>query len=61
MDLSREASDTMLAGGEPIVGTRWKTEPDFRAKLAQLYRDVRLPGISAPAKGARPRDVNALR
>ncbi len=61
MNLSRQASDTMLAGGEPIAGARWKTEPDFRAKLAQLYRDVRLPGIAAPAKGARPRDVNALR
>ena len=48
MDLSRAASDTMLAGGDPVAGTRWKTEPEFRAQLARLYRDVRLPGQSLP-------------
>ena len=29
VDLSRAATDTMLAGADPIEGTRWKTEPPF--------------------------------
>ena len=40
---SREATDTMLAGADPVAGTRHKTEPAFRRKLAQLYRDVPVP------------------
>jgi salicylate hydroxylase len=40
VDFSREATDTMLAGSDPVEGTRRKTQPPFRAKLQQLYRDV---------------------
>ena len=40
VDLSRRATDTMLAGADPVDGTRWKTEPTFRADLMRLYRDV---------------------
>lgn len=40
---SREATDTMLAGADPVVGTRHKTGPAFMAKLERLYRDVPLP------------------
>jgi salicylate hydroxylase len=38
--LSWEASDTMLAGGDPVAGTRAKMEPAFLDRLATLYRDV---------------------
>ena len=37
------ATDTMLAGADPVAGTRHKTEPAFRRKLERLYRDVPLP------------------
>lgn len=37
---SRDATDTMLAGADPVTGTLAKTSPEFRAKLARLYRDV---------------------
>jgi len=37
---SRDATDTMLAGADPVAGTLAKTSPEFRAKLARLYRDV---------------------
>lgn len=37
---SRDATDTMLAGADPVAGTLTKTSPEFRAKLARLYRDV---------------------
>ena len=40
---SREATDTMLAGADPVAGTRRKTEPAFLARLARLYRDVPPP------------------
>ncbi|MCA3263856.1 MAG: FAD-dependent monooxygenase [Telmatospirillum sp.] len=40
MAFSRQASDTMLAGSDPVEGTRWKTQPEFLARLSQLYRDV---------------------
>ena len=39
MQFSLEATDTMLAGADPVAGTLHKTEPDFMAKLARLYRD----------------------
>jgi salicylate hydroxylase len=41
--LSRAASDTMLAGSDPVAGTRWKTQPVFLGHLSALYRDVALP------------------
>jgi len=37
---SREASDTMLAGSDPVAGTLKKLEPAFMSKLARLYRDT---------------------
>jgi salicylate hydroxylase len=43
VDFSFEATDTMLAGADPVAGTLKKTGPAFRAKLERLYRDVPLP------------------
>jgi salicylate hydroxylase len=40
MTFSREATDTMLEGADPVAGTLHKTQPDFMAKLRRLYRDV---------------------
>jgi hypothetical protein len=40
----------MLAGADPIAGTRAKTEPAFKAALKRLYRDAPAPraGVRAP-------------
>lgn len=38
MQFSLEATDTMLAGADPVAGTLHKTEPGFLAKLRRLYR-----------------------
>jgi len=43
VEFSRDATDTMLAGADPVSGTLRKTQPPFLAKLARLYRDVPLP------------------
>ena len=43
VDLSRRATDTMMAGADPVEGTRWKTEPAFLDELKRLYRDVPMP------------------
>jgi salicylate hydroxylase len=43
VDFSYEATDTMMAGADPVSGTLKKTEPAFRAKLERLYRDVPMP------------------
>jgi salicylate hydroxylase len=40
VDFSRDATDTMLAGADPVAGSLKKTRPDFRTKLERLYRDV---------------------
>jgi len=40
MALSLAATDTMLAGSDPVAGTRWKTEPAFLDDLRTLYCDV---------------------
>jgi salicylate hydroxylase len=40
MGFSLAATDTMLAGADPVKGTRHKTEAPFREKLSQLYRDI---------------------
>ncbi|MEK9968650.1 MAG: NAD(P)/FAD-dependent oxidoreductase [Ferrovibrio sp.] len=40
VEFSRAATDTMLAGADPVRGTLAKTGPDFRAQLMKLYRDV---------------------
>ena len=42
---SRDATDTMLAGADPVAGTLRKTGADFQQKLTRLYRDV--PGLRA--------------
>ena len=42
-DFSREASDTMLAGADPVAGTLKKTQPAFQQKLQRLYRDIPHP------------------
>ncbi|MFD1255086.1 6-hydroxynicotinate 3-monooxygenase precursor [Devosia equisanguinis] len=39
MNFSLEASDTLLAGSDPVAGTLKKTEPAFQSKLKQLYHD----------------------
>lgn len=52
VDFSREATDTMLVGADPVAGTRRKAAPEFLRKLERLYRDVPPPG-ARPA-GARP-------
>jgi salicylate hydroxylase len=43
MEFSLEATDTMLAGADPVAGTQHKNEPPFQNKLKALYRDVGLP------------------
>ena len=43
VDFSRAATDTMLAGADPVTGSRKKNSPEFRAKLERLYRDVAGP------------------
>ncbi len=40
MDFSREASDTLEAGADPVAGALKKLEAPFQQKLARLYRDV---------------------
>lgn len=40
---SREATDTLHAGADPVAGTARKLEPAFLRKLQQLYRDVPRP------------------
>lgn len=42
MALSITATDTMLAGADPVAGTRWKTGPAFLGDLSTLFRDVSL-------------------
>ena len=42
MEFSLAATDTMLAGADPIAGTKHKTQAPFRERLEALYRDVGL-------------------
>ena len=42
MEFSLQATDTMLAGADPVAGTRHKNEAAFQDKLKALYRDVGL-------------------
>lgn len=51
VEFSRDATDTMLEGADPVAGTLKKTRPDFMAKLARLYRDVPAPR-AVPATAA---------
>lgn len=49
MNLSVEASDTMIAGADPVEGSRRKFEPPFLDELRRLYCDI--PGLTcAPAQ-----------
>ena len=48
MEFSRDATDTMLEGADPVAGTLHKTEAEFMAKLRRLYQEV--PGLPAMAK-----------
>lgn len=40
MEFSLSATDTMLAGADPVKGTRHKTEAPFQQKLSRLYHDI---------------------
>ena len=40
MEFSLAATDTMLAGADPVAGTRKKLERPFMEKLERLYRDI---------------------
>ena len=50
VQFSRDATDTMLAGADPVAGTLRKTEAPFLKKLEMLYRDVPLPSAAGVAK-----------
>jgi 2-polyprenyl-6-methoxyphenol hydroxylase-like FAD-dependent oxidoreductase len=52
VEFSRDATDTMLAGADPVAGTQQKTGPDFMAKLQRLYRDVPPPLATAERTAA---------
>jgi salicylate hydroxylase len=43
MAFSLAATDTMLEGADPVVGTKHKNEAPFRDRLKALYRDIGLP------------------
>ncbi|WP_213774273.1 FAD-dependent monooxygenase [Bradyrhizobium sp. dw_78] len=43
MEFSLDATDTMLAGADPVEGTGHKNEAPFQNRLKALYRDVGLP------------------
>ena len=43
VSFSRDATDTMLAGADPVAGTLKKLEPAFRSRLERLYRDAPAP------------------
>ena len=43
MEFSLAASDTILAGGDPVAGTRKKNGEPFRSNLKALYRQIGLP------------------
>jgi salicylate hydroxylase len=40
MDFSLDATDTMLAGADPVAGTLRKLERPFQEKLRRLYCDA---------------------
>jgi salicylate hydroxylase len=40
MEFSLAATDTMLAGADPVAGTKKKLERPFMEKLERLYRDI---------------------
>ncbi len=48
MALSIDATDTLLAGADPVAGARWKTGPGFLGDLSTLFREVALGEAAAP-------------
>lgn len=57
MDLSVAASDTMIAGADPVTGSRKKFEAPFLAELRRLYCDI--PGLTTETARALPDPVEA--
>ncbi|MDO8387348.1 MAG: FAD-dependent monooxygenase [Polaromonas sp.] len=49
MELSVQATDTLLQGADPVSGAHWKTEPPFLDQLSRLFRQVAL-GQRMPAE-----------
>jgi salicylate hydroxylase len=49
MELSVQATDTLLKGADPVSGALWKTEPPFLDQLSRLFRQVAL-GQPVPAE-----------
>ena len=47
MEFSRDATDTMLEGADPVAGTRHKTEAAFQQKLKTLYHEIGLQDFAA--------------
>ena len=43
VDYSRDATDTMLSGADPVAGTLKKLGPAFQDRLKRLYRDTPVP------------------
>lgn len=56
MDLSRDASDTMLPGSDTVAMTRKKTQPEFLRQLSELFRAT-TPG-QAPESGSEQRKAS---
>lgn len=52
VDFSRQATDTMLTGADPVAGTLRKTERPFLDRLERLYRDVPAPRAHAASETA---------
>lgn len=51
MTFSLEATDTMLAGADPVAGTRHKNGAVFRNKLKALYREIGSPIEAVQKRG----------
>lgn len=54
MALSIDATDTLLAGADPVAGARWKTGPGFMGDLSTLFREVALGEAAVASMEARP-------
>ncbi len=52
MELSVQATDTLLKGADPVSGALWKTEAPFLAQLSRLFRQVALGQRVAAETGA---------
>lgn len=50
MEFSLEASDTLLAGSDPVEGTLKKRSPAFQEKLKRLYNDIGTIRSAHPAE-----------